>query len=109
MALTMPVARTLKNRTMPNYFFEIIIFIFLIHFIVFLRLSLLHKKMPYILATASFFLLIAYAAMRVWAPQVTFFHHRGYTYFRVLAWGTSATTLTLYIRSRLRLRKNLKN
>jgi hypothetical protein len=87
---------------MPNYFFEIIIFIFLVHFIIFLRLSLLHKKIPYILATASFFLLIAYAAMRVWAPQVMCFHHHGYTYFRVLAWGTSITTLTLYLRSRLR-------
>jgi hypothetical protein len=97
----MPAARVLKSRTMPKYLFEIIIFIFLVHFILFLRLSLLRRKKSYILATASFLLLIIYASMRVWAPQITFLHHHGYTYFRVLAWGTSATTLTLYIRGRL--------
>jgi hypothetical protein len=98
----MPAARVLKSRIMPKYLFEIIIFIFLVHFILFLRLSLLHRKNSYILATASFLLLIVYAAMRVWAPQITFFHHHGYTYFRVLAWGTSATTLTLYVRGRMK-------
>ena len=85
---------------MPKPLLIAIFIIFMIHFIIFLRLSLLRKKSHHILATASFFFLIMFSAVRLWAPRLMLFGHPVHIYFRISAWFTSATTLAVYVRNR---------
>ncbi len=85
---------------MPKSLLFAIFIIFIIHFIIFLRLSLLRKKSHHILATASFFFLIMFSSIRLWAPRMMLLGHPVHIYFRISAWCTSATTLVVYVWNR---------
>ena len=77
-----------------------IFIIFGVHFIFFLCLSLLRKKLQHMLATTSFLLLMMFSSLRLWEPRLMFHGHPAYMYFRVSAWCTSALTLAVFIWNR---------
>ncbi len=85
---------------MPKSVLLAIFIIFIIHFAIFLRLSLLRKKCHHMLATASFLSLIMFSSIRLWAPRMMLWGHPLHNYFRFCAWCTSATTLLVYVRNR---------
>ena len=85
---------------MPDSLLLAIFIVFVVHFIVFLRLSLLRRKLQHILAATSFFLLMMFSSLRLWAPRVMLHGYPVYMYFRVSAWCTSALTLAVFIRNK---------
>ncbi len=85
---------------MPRSLLFSILIIFIIHFVIFLRLSLLRRKAHHVLATVSFLMLIMFSSIRLWAPRMMLFGHPVHIYFRISAWFTSATTLAVYVRNR---------
>ena len=84
----------------PRPLYLAILIIFIIHFAIFVRLSLLRRKRHHILAATSFLLLILFSSVRLWVPRLMFFGHPAHIYFRVSAWFSSMMTLTVYIRNR---------
>jgi hypothetical protein len=82
---------------MPRPLLFALFIIFLVHFFIFLRLSVLRKKVHHILATISFFLLIMFSSTRLWEPRMMLYGHWVYNYFRYSAWCTSAVTFSVYV------------
>lgn len=87
----------------PGQLFLLVVF--LIHFFVFLRLALVRQKSDHLLFTVTFLLLISSLVLRLWWPDIEIFNRHLHFGLRTAAWVTSPVAAWLYLRRRLREKK----
>ncbi len=81
-----------------------LLFIFIIHLAAFTRLALKQKKSYQRMAAATFALLAAGYALRIWWPDWQLGGNSLHTGFRHAAWISSGATLLLFLRRKIQKR-----
>jgi hypothetical protein len=83
--------------------------IFTVHLLVFVRLTVRHKRSDFLLATVAFLALVLSSALRLWRPEMSLAGHDPHAWLRILAWGATAAAAVLFIRNKVRARAKLRN
>ena len=86
-----------------------LLIIFIIHFAIFLRLAIIHKKDYYVFFSITFFLLILSFSVRLWWYEMEIGGFKSYQHLQMTAWLTTAVALIMTIRSKYRKWKNNRN
>lgn len=89
---------------MPPVIIKILFTAFLVHFGVFLRLAVKHRRVYFGLLSLTFLSLVVAYALRLWLPQAEYHAHKLFWYFRMSALATSATALCLLYRQKQKKR-----
>lgn len=82
---------------MPHWQLIGLLGIFTIHLIIFLRLTVKHRKSYYVLASLSFFLLILSFSLHLWMPALELGGHKVYWYLRVGGWLAAGLSVLLMV------------
>ena len=86
---------------MPKLFSIGLIIVFIVHFLVALKLYLKRKRAHAFFLMCSFLLLIIYFVTRLLWFDLELFGYHVHAYFRIAAWTTTALGLSLYVRFKL--------
>lgn len=92
---------------MTQYLAIVLLIIFSVHLLIFLRLTLKYKRSQFLLATMAFTALAISNALRLWRPGLDLAGHNPRTWLRLMAWSASTGSVTLFIRDKVKgSRKN---
>lgn len=86
---------------MPKLFSIALIIVFIVHFLVALKLYLKRKRAHTFFLMSSFLLLIIYLVTRLGLCDLELFGYHIHAYFRITAWITTIIGLLLYVRFKL--------
>ena len=90
---------------MTQYITVFLLILFTIHLLVFLRLTFKHKRIQFLLATIAFTALALSNALRLWRPGMILAGHNPFAWLRLMAWSSSAGSVALFIRNKVKLKK----
>jgi hypothetical protein len=90
---------------MPKQLIIFILVVFMVHLVVFFRLTLRHKRSDFLLATIAFLSLVLSTALRLWWPGIGLGGHELHAWLRVLAWCATAAAAFIFIKNKIKLRK----
>ena len=90
---------------MPKPLIIFMLAVFMVHLVVFFRLSLRHKRSDFVWATIAFLALVLSTGLRLWWPEIGLGGHELHVWLRVFAWGATAAAVFLYIKDKIKLRK----
>lgn len=93
---------------MPRWLIYFIIIVFVVHFILFLRLFLRHRRTHHILTTFTFFFLVLSFSLRLLPTSVRFWDIRVYWYPRLISWLFFILSMYFLIRYKLEEKKKLR-
>ncbi len=85
---------------MPNWFWQMMLWVFAIHCLFFTSLAIRHRRLASALAAGAFLLLCFSLAARIWLPDYEILHIRLLWLFRIPAWILALTGITLGLRQR---------
>jgi 4-amino-4-deoxy-L-arabinose transferase-like glycosyltransferase len=79
----------------------LLLIVFSIHLLIFIRLAFRHRRVHFFLAVISFLALVVSYALRLWRPQLNMAGHDLALWLRFTAWITTAGSAGLAIRNKL--------
>jgi len=85
---------------MPLWFWQLMLWVFAIHCLVFTYLAIRRRRLASALAAGAFLLLFFSIAARIWLPNYEVCHIRLLWFFRIPAWLLALAGLTLGWRQR---------
>ncbi len=90
---------------MPDWFWEIMLFVFAIHCLIFTILALKHRRLASALAAGAFFLLFLAISVRLWLPESEISGIKTSWYLRIPAWILAISGITSSWRQRRQEKK----
>jgi len=90
---------------MPDWFWQIMLWVFAVHCLVFTGLAIRRRRLASALAAGAFLLLFFSIAARLWLPDYEVFHLRLLWLFRIPAWILALAGIILGLRRRKAARK----
>ncbi len=85
---------------MPEWLVLILLVVFVIHFVVFIRVALKKKERYYWLVSTTFFLLVLSFSSRLWFERIEIAGVPAYWMPRVAAWACTAFAIYLAVQRR---------
>ena len=85
---------------MPDWLIELLIFVFIAHFVAFVRLAYIRKDRRYILVSLTFFLLILSFSTRLWWPRAHLGPISIHWDFRIAAWTSTLAVIVMLLKRR---------
>ena len=89
---------------MPEWFWQIMLWVFAVHCLVFTWLAIRRRRLASALAAGAFLLLFFSIAARLWLPDYEILHIRLLWLFRIPAWVLALAGITLGWRQRRQAR-----
>ncbi len=89
---------------MPEWFWQIMLWVFAVHCLVFTWLAIRRRRLASALAAGAFLLLFFSIAARLWLPDYEVLHVRLLWLFRIPAWVLALAGITLGWRQRRQAR-----
>ena len=89
---------------MPEWFWQIMLWVFAVHCLVFTGLAIRRRRLASALAAGAFLLLFFSIAARLWLPDYEVLHIRLLWLFRIPAWVLALAGITLGWRQRRQAR-----
>ncbi len=90
---------------MPDWFWEIMLFVFAIHCLIFTILAMKRRRLASALAAGAFFLLFIAISIRVWLPESRIMGISTSWYFRIPAWILAISGISIGYRQRRERKK----
>jgi hypothetical protein len=90
---------------MTQYAAPLLLIVFTVHLLIFLRLTFRHRQSQYLLATIAFLALVVSSALRLWRPQLNLAGHDPHIWLRIMAWSATLGSAVMTIRNIMKLRK----
>jgi 4-amino-4-deoxy-L-arabinose transferase-like glycosyltransferase len=90
---------------MTQYSIPLLLIVFTIHLLIFLRLTFRYRQSQYLLATITFLALVVSSALRLWRPQLNLAGHDPHTWLRFVAWSATAGSAIQVIRKKMKPKK----
>lgn len=90
---------------MTQHFALLLLIVFTVHLLIFLRLTFRHKRSQFLLAAIAFLALVVSYALRLWRPQLDLAGHDPHFWLRCMAWTATMGSAALFIRSKVKFRK----
>jgi 4-amino-4-deoxy-L-arabinose transferase-like glycosyltransferase len=90
---------------MTQHLALLLLIVFTVHLLIFLRLTLRHKRSQFLLATIAFLALVVSYALRLWSPHLDLAGHDPHVWLRSMAWVATAGSAVLFVRNKAKLKK----